>query len=245
VARRDRDARKVNEALDGLARWIQVVKTEYEMYFMGIQRKPPLEKHRELKRMIRELQDLGINNTSQRFKLKVLRSRHSTLSILWMRTCKQIEDGTYAKHRIMADHRDKNRKTVAEAAKESADIKAQIKALIRGHDVDQDEEASTVRMNTLEESLPAPEPPPKPAARKERPARPVKRGHSVGSAELVREFSAVREKLGMDSRINAGALEARLRKHAEIVKARTGARDVRFRVVAEDGKAKLKAIPVK
>ena len=243
MARRDRDRRKIEEALEKLQGFLQVTKTEYEMYFMGIHRKPPTDKHRQLKAMFRELQEAELYNTALKFKLKVVRARYNSLSLLWQRTCKQIEEGTYTKHRIMADKRERAREAgkFEDKMAESRRLRDEIRALARGEELGDEDSTSTQRVEPVQDA-PAPEPA---RAARQRPA-PVRRGgHSAGSHELVAEFSSVRQSLGMDGRINARALEARLRKHEEIVKARTGCREVRFRVVAEDGKPKLKAIPVK
>lgn len=237
MARRDRDRRKVEQALELLQSYLQVTKNEYEMYFMGIQKMPPKDKHRELKKMFRDLTELGIQNTAARFRLKVLRSRYNTLNVLWMRSVKQIEEGTYRKHRFMADAREA--RSVGQKVADTRRIKAEIRALARGVEFPE-EEAPTVRdVPTVDEPKRARAPAPS------RKSGSASRGHSVGSEALVNEYSAVRKQLGMDGRVNASALEARLRKHAEIVKERTGAREVKFRVVNEDGKPRLKAIPVK
>lgn len=246
MAGRNRDRRKIEQALELLQSFLQITKTEYEMYFMGIQRKPPKDKHRQLKRMFREMTEMGIQNTAQRFKLKVVRARYNSLSLLWNRTCKQIEEGTYTKHRIMADKRDKARADgkTEDKVQEARRVKDEIRALIRGDDVSEEDSTATTRMAPAQEESPSPAAgPAQPAPRRPAPAR--RGGHQVGSRELVDEFASVRKELGLDGRVNARALEARLRKHEEIVKARTGCREVRFRVVAEDGKPRLKAIPVK
>ncbi len=226
-----------------LQSFLQITKTEYEMYFMGIQTKPPAGKHRELKRMFRELTEMGIQNTAQRFKLKVVRARYNSLSLLWQRTCKQIEDGTYTKHRVMADKREKARadRATGDKVQEARRLKEEIRALIRG-DVPPEDTTATQRTEPATPEASPAEAPARPAMRQQ-PAR--RGGHTVGSRELVDEFSNVRRQLGLEGQVNARALEARLRKHEEIVKARTGCREVRFRVVAEDGKPRLKAIPVK
>ncbi len=236
MARRDRDARKVDQALDLLQGYIQQVKNEYEMYFMGIQKRPPTEKQRDLKRMIRELMELGIQNTAQRFKLRVLRSRFNTLNVHWQKTVKQIEDGTYKKHRFMADKR-AGGEAMHNAIAAGRDVKAEIRALVRGEEVPESGPPAEAPADAAPRGRPAGRRPPRAPA--------GGGGHAVGSNDLVAEYSAVRKKLGMEGRVNASALEARLRKHAEIIKERTGAREVRFKVVAEDGKPKLKAIPVK
>lgn len=230
MARRDREGKRIDQALDLLATYIQQVKNEYEMYFMGIQKKPPAEKHRDLKRMIRELRELGIQNTAQRFKLRVLHARFNTLNLLWNKSVKQIENGTYPKHRFMANKREGSQ-SMEEAIARDRDMKAEIRAMVRGE--------------------PIPEPTEKPKEPAPAAARPAGKpeasggGHAVGSNDLLSEYSKVRKDLGMQGKVNATALEARLRKHAEIIKERTGASEVRFRVVSENGKPKLKAIPVK
>lgn len=244
MARRDRDRRKLDDALEEIGSLLQVVKTEYEMYFMGILKRAPEDKHRDLKRSLREVQEQGGANTSQQFKLKVLWSRYNSLALLWGRTCHQIEDGTYKRHRVMADHREvaRAREAAAKKRENSSQVQAQIRALIRGE-------------TPAPEPEPVPPPPPaaslapSPARIAAQPAPsarpPQSRGHAAGSRELVQEFADVRRQLGLQGQVNAAALEEHVRKQVEAVKARTGCSDVRFRVVAEDGKPKLKAIPIR
>lgn len=231
MARMDRDSRKIRELLELLAQYIQITKNEYEMYFMGIQRLPPIDKEREVKRQLRELTEGHISNTAQQFQLRVLRSRYNTMKVLWNRTCKQIEDGTYKKHRFMADKRSASE--VKAKVEEAMAIKEQIRALSRGDEVE--DAAATDQVPTINER-------PRAAARP-KPSRGG--GHAAGSQELADEFAAVRKSLGLNGKVSSAALEARLRKHAEIVKERTGAKEVRFKVVAENGKPRVKAIPVK
>ncbi|MCP4868183.1 MAG: hypothetical protein GY898_05645 [Proteobacteria bacterium] len=230
MARLDRDSKKVKQTLELLAQFIQITKNEYDMYFMGIQRMPPTDKEREVKRILRELTDGYITNTAQRFQLRVLRARYNTLKVLWHRTVKEIENGTYKKHRFMADKR--SAAEVKAAVDEARAVREQIKALSRGEEID---EAPTEQVATIEE---------RPKARK-KPAPKRGGGHAAGSQELANEFAAVRKSLGLNGKVSSSALEARLRKHAEIVKERTGAKEVRFKVVAENGKPRVKAIPVK
>ena len=49
----------------------------------------------------------------------------------------------------------------------------------------------------------------------------------------------------MKGKVDSAKLEKRMKAHAAKLKKEYGVKDVRFRVVAENGKAKLKAIPVK
>ena len=239
MARIDRDSRQIKETLDLLRQFIQLTKTEYDMYFMGINKVPPNDKERELKRMFRELQDTGINNTALRFRLKTLRSRYNSLRMFWLRTCKQIEDGTYRKHRVMANLREERNRG---SQQDSAALREQIRALARGEDIPEELREKTVHMEAVREE------PDEPGSRRMRPNRPRgagKQAHDIGSDALVREFASMRAKLGLKGKVDGEKLERKLRAHAEKLKKEYGVRDVRFRVEAEGGKAKLKAIPVK
>ncbi|MEE2828423.1 MAG: MXAN_5187 C-terminal domain-containing protein [Myxococcota bacterium] len=234
MARRDRESRQIKEALELLQKFIQITKTEYEMYFLGINKVPPADKERELKRMVRELQETVINNTALKFKFKTLRARYSTLSMFWLRTCKQIEDGTYRKQRVMADIRDdRNRGGVQDASV----LRDQIRALVRGEELPEHMAEKTVYTETIKDGGDAP--------RIARPRGVGRKGHEVGSSDLVREYASLRAKLGVKGKVDSGKLEKKLAAHAKKLKKDYGLRDVRFRVVAENGKAKLKAIPIK
>jgi hypothetical protein len=237
LARIDRDSRKIKETIDLLRQFIQLTKTEYDMYFMGIHRTPPVDKEREVKRLFRELQDTVINNTSLRFQFKTLRARYNTMRMYWLRTCRQIEEGTYRKHRVMANLRqDRNKGGQGDVAT----VRAQIKALARGEEVPADAVEKTVWMESLKESDDGP--------KRARPARPRgtgHRAHDIGSPDLLREYASVRAKLGLKGKVDSAKLEKKLRAHADKLKKQYGVREVRFRVEAEGGKAKLKAIPVK
>jgi hypothetical protein len=239
LARIDRDSRQIKETLDLLRQFLQQTKTEYDMYFMGINKVPPNDKDRELRRMFRELQDTVINNTALRFQLKTLRARYNSLRMFWLRTCKQIEEGTYRKHRVMAGLRKEQNQGGQVSAQ---NVRDQIRALARGEEIPECARENTVVMEAVKDD------PEDGGNRRSRPARPRGVGHKahdVGSDSLVREYASMRAKLGLKGKVDGEKLEKKLRAHAEKLKKQYGVRDVRFRVEAEGGKAKLKAIPVK
>jgi len=237
LAKIDRDSRKIKETLDLVRQFIQLTKTEYDMYFMGINKTPPKDKERELRHMFRDLQDTVINNTALRFRLKTLRARYNTLRMFWLRTCKQIEEGTYRKHRVMANLRQERNQGGQVGA---AAVREQIKALARGEEVPEHAVEKTVWMEAVKDD--------EGSGGRARPARPrgqSRQAHDIGSADLVREYASMRAKLGLSGKVDSAKLEKKLRAHANKLKKQYGLRDVRFRVEAEGGKAKLKAIPVK
>jgi hypothetical protein len=267
LARLDRESKSIEERLDQFEKLAQLTKTEFEMYFMGILKRAPNEKKIELDRILREISETPIQNTGLQFRARVLRSRYNTMAMVWHRTSKQIEAGTYKGHRVMAAVREAER-----AKKPKADpstVREQIRALQRGEaPPPEPKHAALAAAGKPEAQGPAtapgatsaraerPGPPaappasPPPSAARAASAAPAASAssggiHVVGSPELVREFAAVRQRLGEQGKVDGGVLEAQLRKHAENIKKQLGVREVRFRVVEEGGKARVKAVPVK
>jgi len=223
---------------------MQMTKNEYEMYFMGVTRRPPEEKTREIKKLLHEFTEMHITNTRVVFKLRVLRTRFNSYSLRWLRTMKQIEDGTYRKHRWLADKRDAERAKKPKQ-KSSDEVRAEIRALMRGEDPDA--AAATVRrergdpndtatVRSEGRKVVAPRGAPKAGGRN---------GHEIGSDGLYDAYVSARKGSGSTEAVNRAALEATLNRHREKIKAKYGVRDVRFKVVTENGKPKVKAVPVK
>lgn len=247
MAKHDRETRSLLQALDKLETLMHLTKNEYEMYFMGVIRKPPDEKHREIKRTIHEFMQMNITNTAVKFKLRVIRTRFNTLSLRWLRTVKQIEEGTYTKHKWLADRREAERRKRG-PQKSTDEIRAEIRALMRGEDPEA--AAAAVR-----KKLGLPEP--KAAVGRvaedgskapERRAPADRRGaasHAVGSDGLFDAYVSARKSSGQGGPVDRAALEATLRRHANLIKQKYGAKEVKFKVVNENGKARVKAIPVK
>ena len=243
MAKLDRDNRTLLQSLDLLEGKVSMTNNEYEMYFMGVVKRAPDDKLREITRELHEYTELNITNGRVLFKLRVLRARFNTLSLRWLRTMKQIEDGTYTKHRWLADKRDAER-AKAGPKKTSDEVRAEIKALARGEDPE-----AAARAVRQEKGLPEPgagkaapsvTPPRGPA-----PAPARKDTHALGSDGLFDAYMTARRDSGEHAAVNRVALESTLRKHVEQIKQKYGARDVQFKVVQEDGKAKVKAIPLK
>ena len=247
MARKDRDAKRIKEAIVLLERYLQLCKNEHEMFFLGIQKRPPEAKIRDLKHMLRDLEEMNIQNTAMQFQVRRLRGRFNTYSTLWIRTTKQIEEGTYHRQRYMADARDKARQAKKQQA-DAVDVKAQIRALIRGEATPTPEmpeapdATATVRDLPVGPSMDLPGRRTAPAAR---PKPAGRSGHSIGSKGLLDEYNNVRASTGGKGNVSADQLQQVLRRHEAAIKKKTGAREVRFRVVDEGGKPKIKAIAVK
>lgn len=79
------------------------------------------------------------------------------------------------------------------------------------------------------------------------PAAPVLPRASTPKApepDLFSEYLAARERCGQSTDLDRERVVAQIARQREAILARTGCREVRFRVVVEEGRAKLKATPV-
>lgn len=216
MARLNRENRAVLQMLESIEKFLRITNNEFEMHFIGILKVPPKDKERELKRMFIDLRELRIQNTSLLFKARTLTARYNTLKMRWLRTTKQIENGTYHRQRVMADRREKDRQ--AERGPSASEIREQIRSMVRGESVAEARPQAAGGKST---------------------------GHKVGSDDLFKEFKEVRRQLGKDDDVNRKALEKQLKARADKVKKDYGYKKVTFRVVAENGRSRIKVIPEK
>lgn len=72
---------------------IQRLKTQYDQYFLGVQKIPPENLAREVAREIRLLSTANVTNTALRFRIQQVVSRYNTFLNYWQRNLREIEDG--------------------------------------------------------------------------------------------------------------------------------------------------------
>ena len=101
--------------LDSLESKLIAIKVLYDQYFIGIERKEPLRERAEIERAFRDFDSRMIQNTAARFRLQGLKSRWIALGYYWTRTQRQIEDGTYRGHQILARLHERDRMETREA----------------------------------------------------------------------------------------------------------------------------------
>lgn len=90
--------KEIEELLHQLTKQTDRLKVMYEQYFMGIQKVPPAQLHRDVERRLRELTQLNIRNTALRFRLANIKQKYGSYNSYWKRTMRQIEQGTYLPH---------------------------------------------------------------------------------------------------------------------------------------------------
>ena len=74
---------------------LERLRVSFEQYFLGIDKRPPLERRDHLQRALRNLQTKRIQHTVTRFQFQGLLGRFNILDSYWTRTSRRIEEGTY------------------------------------------------------------------------------------------------------------------------------------------------------
>jgi hypothetical protein len=72
---------------------IRQLKIQYDMFFAGSVPKQPLELRGEMERIIRRYSAAPIRNYASRFQFNALVSRFNSLSELWAKTLRALEEG--------------------------------------------------------------------------------------------------------------------------------------------------------
>jgi hypothetical protein len=81
--------------LDELERKLERLRSLYESFFAGIERRLPHVPRTELNRLMLELQQTHIRNAALRFRSQTLMQRWVLLTTYWNRTLREIENGCY------------------------------------------------------------------------------------------------------------------------------------------------------
>jgi hypothetical protein len=81
--------------LDELERKLERLRSLYESFFAGIERRLPHVPRTELNRLMLELQHTHIRNAALRFRCQTLMQRWVLLTTYWNRTLREIENGCY------------------------------------------------------------------------------------------------------------------------------------------------------
>ena len=173
---------------------VKQLKLEYEQYFLGSRKREPVLLKGEVKKIINVFSNQAIQNTALRFKFNSIMSRFQALKRQWDNTVRQIDAGTYERHRFKADLHQRSQADAAVAA-------------------------------------------PTPGRGRTEPG---------GKNELFDDYVKALRSCGQKTtNLTPEKLAAVVKKQEAALQKRYGVSKVSFRVVVEDGKAKLKAAPVR
>ena len=215
---------------------LEVLKSRYELFFLGIDRRAPARDRDEMKRRVARIKGEFTRNTGLRFRIEAINARFLAYDRMWTRSAREKEEGTYRRDLLRARRH-------GHAAAPSPEKSA------RG---------GVATGRPAQAGAPAPaEPAVAPvAAKPESPSVPPRAaappGTSAGSGGISPEqlrslYSAyvdAKQRCNEDvSRLSYDALAATIAKQVPELIARYQARAVEFKVVIKDGRAVLKAVP--
>jgi len=83
----------IKDELDRIETEIDGVKRQYDLFFQGNRRSEPMEERRNLEWMVRRMGQRRIINTSDQFRFHGLQSRFYSMSNLWARMIRDLEEG--------------------------------------------------------------------------------------------------------------------------------------------------------
>ncbi len=104
---------EIEEQLEQLEKDMHELRAQYELYFMGIEKREPIPQRDKIKSRLRRLRDLRINNTRLKFRAQNLKARMISLENYWMRTLRQREAGKYKRDQIRVARREQERQAQA------------------------------------------------------------------------------------------------------------------------------------
>jgi hypothetical protein len=247
--------KELGDEVELLDKDMNELRSQYELYFMGIEKVEPTIQRDNIKATLRKMVGPHIKNTALKFKIQQLKARMISLENYWERTSRQREAGTYK--------RDQARVARREAEIKKKELEAQKRrAADRGEIPEQDVAATTggkaapadgkvITGAALQAGKSAAE-----TAGKSRGAAPAAKNESgrpsASSAEdltepklrrLYQTYVNARKRCGEKVDLRYEDMAAALRKQVPKLIKETGAKTVEFKVVIRSGRAVLKALP--
>lgn len=82
-----------SEALDFFDESLRRLKTNYDLFFNGARKLPPMEDRRRLDALVQELAKDPVRDNALRFRYNTLLSRYNQFRELWGRKMRELEEG--------------------------------------------------------------------------------------------------------------------------------------------------------
>jgi hypothetical protein len=266
-------APNLKQLLDELEERIEALKILYEQYFMGLEKLEPLKERQIVARIVRRAQTQQTKNTAARFRLNSLNQRFLSYQNYWNRITRQIEMGTY--HRDLARvERDMKRRGINVDGLSKLRNKGELEAALMQGLAEAEEPAPAaddssnggraVREFSPEEKagmltgehriastakpppIPGQQPPPVPAAARKPAARAAPVDPDDRMKRLYKAYVGAKQRTGESTDgLTYDRLVRTLQKQVPAIQKKTGCKRVDFKIQIKEGKAVLKAVPVK
>jgi hypothetical protein len=81
------------DSIDQFEESIKRVKAQYDLFFMGLRKLPPMEDRRRLDTLMHELAKLQVRDNGWRFRFNTLLSKYNQYKELWSRLMREREEG--------------------------------------------------------------------------------------------------------------------------------------------------------
>ncbi|MBP7675633.1 MAG: hypothetical protein KBB14_04870 [Thermoanaerobaculia bacterium] len=217
-----------------LERNITTLRVEYERYFGGELKRPPVQSRRTIEDVLRRAGNAEVDKAAERFRLQSIQSRYNSFVEIWDKRMRAKEEGTTGPVRRLATGAVAPAPEATPAAKKPAakktDSAADVAALLAAA------EAAVAR---TQPPVPAATPPDAPAALSVQP-----KGR-VDFTRLFQSYVAARQALGEDvTKLRYEKFEEAVRRQAEEIRKRTGSSRLVFEVQTAEGRVKLVGRPV-
>lgn len=82
---------------------------KYDQYFIGFEKREPVQLQGEVERLVRQYFSTPINNTMYKHKYQTLVARFNTYREYWNRILRLIEDGKYSRDRFISELRQRQK----------------------------------------------------------------------------------------------------------------------------------------
>ena len=245
------------------------LRSMYESYFMGMERIPPNTPRRDMNRMMLEMQQVVIGNSSLRFRFQSLSQKWVLQITYWNRTMREIEAGTFRRDMARTQrHLAERGGIITEEEAIALGIpKNRVKAFVaRQQRVaglkktgEQHAVATPVASPQAPAALPSGDPPsprvgppPIPASARRppnpgdvTPTAPALTGLADGDFEgAYQNYMEAHRKLGIEAQaVSKEKLRQRLGKQLPKILAEQQCERVRLEIAVEEGKVRLRAWP--
>lgn len=223
----------IERELQDLERAITTLRVDYERFFGGELKRPPVPARRTVEEQLRRYGNAEIDKAAERFRLQALQSRFNAFAEVWEKRLQAREEGRTGPIR----------RVTAAPAPATTTAAAPSKAKPAAGAAPVVDVASLLAAAEAAVARNAPAPPA--AARPDAPAgASVKPRSRVDFTPLFQRYVAARQALGEDvSKLKFEKFEEAVRRQAEEIRKRTGSSRLSFEVQTTDGRVRLVGRP--
>jgi hypothetical protein len=224
--------------LNDLDRGITALRIEYERFFGGELRRPPVPGRRTLEETLRRLGNAEMEKAAERFRLQTLQSRYSSFAELWDKRMQAREEGRTGPIRRLAPLASLAASASVPDAASAGKVSAKKAQPSAGPDV-------AALLAAAERAVGGDAPAAaEPSRRDAAAASSVKPRSRVDFTPLFQRYVAARQALGEDvSRLRYEKFEESVRRQADEIRKKTGSSRLVFEVQTTEGRVRLVGRP--